>query len=595
MAAPSLLLRTVRLVALPLGRLSERIGNRFYVGWAALLITVAVYAIAGGHTGGMKHQAYDLIMKSRFQVPPPDPDIVLLDIDEASLAAMAPEYGRWPWPRSVMAELVEGLARQQPRAIVFDITFSDADVYQPQADKYFRDVVAHTPTTFFPMIRLNPENDKLSELRLGQLPGVVPASQDAPVDATIAVVVPYFFDVLDDRRLGTNNLYVDEDGNTRSYHVYREAYAWRIYSLPANVVAANGGALPEREDVLLNWRGRPPAYHTVSFHPVYTSLLKQQAGRPANEFAGKIIIIGSTAPSLFDLKPTPVAQNHPGVEILATALDNLKNQDYLSELPRWVYIVVTIVGIVALAAAFVYNVDDRWVNLIFTLVQAGLLLITYLFLNYTTWFVDLTAPFTAGLVYFSVARTYGSALSLRRNGHPWFSTELDPGRECQVLLLSCHLLSTDKHESRRMRAELQRQAGLTRYGAAAARIFKPAPLLYNLYRDTLLFYWLVSPGETCDALRDLVQMLDRSLTALSRRGQPRLRLALHATRFTVDDAGAWREIGKAAFVESMILIERGSAATLTATRAFAEMYDSCSSSVPLPDILTKAGLRIGTV
>lgn len=589
MAVPSLLLRTVRLFALPLGRFSERVGNRFYIALALLLAAGSVYAIAGGYTGGMKHQAYDLIMKSRFRTPLPDADVVIVDIDEASLDAMAPEYGRWPWPRSIMAELVEGLERQNPRAIVFDITFSDADVYQPQADRYLREVVARTRNTFFPMIRLNPENDKLSELRLGSLPGVERLASEAPTDATVAMVVPYFLDVLDDRRLGTNNLYVDEDGLARRYDVQRDEHGWRIYSLPANVVAAGGGALPKRDNILLNWRGRPPAYRTVSFYPVYAGLLKRQAQRPANEFAGKIVIVGSTAPSLFDLKPTPVAQNHPGVEILATALDNLKNRDYLSELPRWVYVLVTIVGIAALTAAFVYNADDRWVNLIFTVVQAGLLVVTYLFLNYTTWFVDLTAPFTAGLVYFSVARTYGSALSLRRNGHPWFSTELDPGRECQVLLLTCRLAAQDKNEGRRMRAELQRRVGLTHYGASAARMFKPAPLLYNMYRDTLLFYWLVSPEETCAALRDLFHMLEQSLTRVSRRGTPALRLTLHAVRFTVDEAGAWREIGKAAFAESLATVERDSGATLTATRAFSETFARCAE-VPPPEILVNAGL-----
>jgi len=57
----------------------------------------------------------------------PDADIVLVDIDEKSLARMEKDAGRWPWPRVVHAELVEGLAAQRPRAIVFDIAFTEAD------------------------------------------------------------------------------------------------------------------------------------------------------------------------------------------------------------------------------------------------------------------------------------------------------------------------------------------------------------------------------------------------------------------------------------------------------------------------------------
>lgn len=152
--------RIARPLLLPLGHLSERLGNRFYIGLAVLLAAAFAWAILAGHTGGLKHRAYDAIMKSRFNVPPADPDVVLIDIDEASLAAMAPQYGRWPWPRSVMGELLEGLVAQKPAAVVFDITFSDPDVFQRDADRYFREVVAQTPESFFPMIRLNPEDRK---------------------------------------------------------------------------------------------------------------------------------------------------------------------------------------------------------------------------------------------------------------------------------------------------------------------------------------------------------------------------------------------------------------------------------------------------
>ena len=589
MAAPSL--RAGRLIALPLGRMSERLGNRFYIGLAVLLALVAVYALVTGMNFGMKRQAYDLIIKSRFNTPAPDPDIIVIDIDEASLDAMAPQYGRWPWPRAVMAELVEGLAQAQARAIVFDITFSDADVYQAQADQYFREVIAATPNTYFPMIRLNPDNDALSELRLAQLGGVQRLEADASASATVAMVVPYFYDALAGRRLGTNNLYTDEDGITRRYHTYRDVHGYRIFSLPANVAAALGAELPERSDVLLNWRGRPLVYPTLSFHTVYEALTGQGANRGA-ELKNKIVIIGSTAPSLFDLKPTPLAQLHPGVEILATALDNLRNGDYLTELPTWIILVVTIIGIAVLAAAFVYNADYRQVNALFTVTQTAFLAVSYLFLNYSTWFVDLTTPFTAGLVYFTIARFYSSVVTWRRNGDPLFSAALDPGRPCQVLYLSCRIPAADKSMRRRVQGELLRRVGFTRYGVAAARIFKPAPLLYDAYRDTFLFYWLVSPDQTCSALDDLLRMLDAVLARLERGGEVPLRLGLHAVSFTVDDAGTWRDHARTALMEALALSER-SEGTLHTTRAFAQTAAGCAAVAP-SERLRRAGFQAQT-
>ena len=70
-------------------------------------------------------------------------------------------------------------------------------------------------------------------------------------------------------------------------------------------------------------------FRTVSFSDVFHDMLSKNKRRPQDEFTDKIVLIGSTAPSLFDVKPTPMSRLHPGVEILATAIDNLKHGDYL--------------------------------------------------------------------------------------------------------------------------------------------------------------------------------------------------------------------------------------------------------------------------
>src|SRR5690606_1234215 len=145
-----------------------------------------------------------------------------------------------------------------------------------------------------------------------------------------------------------------------------------------------------------------------------------------------------------------------------TALDNLKNGDYLTPLPPWVYMLVSGVAVALLAAAFVYNVDWLWLRTLFTVMQIGFLALTYLFLNFSTWFVNLTAPFTAAFAYFLVASFYSRALVLRRNGHPWYSPALDPGRTSQVLLLACRVSAPAPRRRARLHALLQREAGRTR-------------------------------------------------------------------------------------------------------------------------------------
>ena len=45
--------------------------------------------------------------------------------------------GRFPWPREVYGQLIDGLAPQRPRAIVFDILFSEKDIARPESDQEF--------------------------------------------------------------------------------------------------------------------------------------------------------------------------------------------------------------------------------------------------------------------------------------------------------------------------------------------------------------------------------------------------------------------------------------------------------------------------
>lgn len=550
MPAQNPLQRIARFFLRPLSSLSILLGNRFYVGLAVVIAAAAVFAIAGGSTAGMKHKAYDLIMKTRFQHPAADPDIVIVDIDESALAAMAPEYGRWPWPRNVMGELVEGIAQQQPKAIVFDITFSDPDVFNVAGDKYFRDVIASTPNTFFPMIRLTEENDARSQLRVVQLPGVSKLDPAASDTVTLAVILPYFFDVLTDHRLGTNNIYTDADGMARNYDVYADEYGWRVGSLPANVAAAVGARLPDRDEILLNWRGKPPSYRRVSFHEVYLDLQKSQKTRPADEFAGKIVIIGSTAPSLFDLKTTPVAKTHPGVEILATAIDNLKNRDFLTVLPPWVDILVTLASLALLTLAFVYNIDQRVVNLAFTVLQSGFLAVSYLTLNFSAIFIDLTAPFTFSLAYFAVARINSMFSGFRRSGQPFFSTALDEGNACRVVLVQCHIHLRNHRARLALGASFKKQVGLSRYGLVTAPFFKDMPLLHAFFRDTAVFCWLVPEEKSREALQDVVSVIEHSLPAIRKSARrvskdgPVATWLLHGFGFVVDAEGVWRLKGE---------------------------------------------------
>jgi len=596
-----MLQRALRYILIPISSLSDRVGNGFYIGLAIVIGIVALVAIAGGSTAAMKHKAYDLIMKTRFLYPAPDPEIVIVDIDEAALAAMAPEYGRWPWPRNIMGELVEGIATQKPGAIVFDITFSDPDVFNLDGDRYFRDTIAQTTNTFFPVVRLDESNDHLSELQARELSGATRLDPEPSETATIAVVLPYFYDVLTHLRLGTNNIYTDTDGIVRTYAVYADEYGWRVGSLPANVVAATGTSLPDQEDILINWRGKPPSYRHISFHEIFFDLQQQKRTRPRDEFTGKIVIIGSTASSLFDLKTTPVAKVHPGVEILATAVDNLKNGDFLTELHPWIYISITLVAIALLAGAFVYNIDQRVVNLTFTLLQSGFLAVSYFTLNLSTVFVDLTAPFAFSLAYFAIARFNYMIVGFRRSGQPFFSTQLDPGNRCRVVLAQCHIHIKNRRARLALGASVKKQITLSRYGLPTSPFFKDMPLLYSFFRNTVVFYWLVPEEKTASVLQDVVSVMERAMPAIRksarRRAADRVTATwlLHGFDFTVDAEETWRLQGEVGMAKLFALASRtGKSGSEGVIRVVTtkEFRDACrlAPNLNVSPELQKAGL-----
>src|SRR5580704_7314120 len=152
------------------GRVLLRIGRPYY--W----ILAVVFAVFGGWNllghpfdNQLAHESFDLLMRQRPIAYPADPDVVVLDIDEASLAAMRSQYGRWPWPREVLARVAAKLETGGARAVIFDILFSDEDVANPVSELAFDNYVLASGKSFFPAVRLNPENDGASQITTAML------------------------------------------------------------------------------------------------------------------------------------------------------------------------------------------------------------------------------------------------------------------------------------------------------------------------------------------------------------------------------------------------------------------------------------------
>jgi CHASE2 domain-containing sensor protein len=480
--------------------LVRRLGARTYLILAAVF-SVLIVADTGllNLVSAAETRLFDLLISHRIATPKADPDIVILDIDEASLAGMAAQNGRWPWPNSVFGELVDGIEKQKPRAIVFDILFSDRDTQRPESDAAFNAVIARSTTTFFPMLRLDPQNDRLSRIPTGLLPGVRPLAGAGDAAAHIAMILPKVPAAIDNGRLGTHQVTPDKDGVIRRYPAWLEHAGWRIPSLPQRVTEEFGFPGVERLDrreVLLNWRGPPFTYRYVSLVDLYRDLKSAKPQRPADEFAGKIVIIGSTAPSLFDVKGTPVARIHPGVEILATAIDNFKNGDALRERPSWIMISAALLLIWSMAIALYRQVHIDVFDTVFGVLQGGLVLIAYAVVNASAWYLDTSAPLSLGVMYFTVARVYYGIAQGWLAGSQINGLTARPAGTGLLAVLALRLDGATAAERRRFKGELDRLVARSTLGPGRiSRLIEDPGMIQEVFTGTMLVYWLAENPE----------------------------------------------------------------------------------------------------
>ena len=354
------LLRAVLLMALVLGALLHASGVR-----PLRFITALELAIADA--------------RQRLLMPRTlDARIVIVDVDEKSLA----EVGRWPWGRDRLAALTNELFDRQKAAVVgFDMLFAEPDTSTDLAaiDRLQAAAPDLAPRLLALRSRLDHDAEfaralsgrnavlgyYLTSDRDAHTTGVLPAPvfdaaalRGRPVALTrwdgYAAPLPILARAAPSA--GFFNAVPDADGLVRSvpllaehggryfaplvlamFRVYTgapevlpgfatERAAWHDHDALASVVlrqADHEVVIPVDElgRVRIPFRGEGGP-HGGSFR--YVPAADLLAGRvPAGELAGKLVIVGTTAPGLYDQRSTPVAAVYPGVEVHANLLSGL--------------------------------------------------------------------------------------------------------------------------------------------------------------------------------------------------------------------------------------------------------------------------------
>lgn len=376
--------------------------------------------------------SYDYRVPALF-VEEPDPSLVIVDIDERSLA----ELGQWPWPRRVVAELIDTLFSTHGIAVLgVDVVFSEpesnvlasewqqirelypelpADVPVPGGDEQLAQVISSWPVVLgYYFSGLDIAYPQVVQ-SVGMLP---PPLQVVSAPDWTALDIPW---VEADRFNGNlallqeaanefgagggffDNPGVDVDGVFRRAPLIQKAPDGQLYaSLPLavlsellgnppvalNIAVAGGSYQLEGIDVggfsiptdsrglaLVPWYGPNRHFRYVSAVDVLSGAL------PADAIAGAIVLLGTSAPGLKDIRATPVAPVFPGVEINLTLLAGMLHQRFLAEPDYARAASLIILMMLGIAGA----VTMPWLNSLFIIVASATLLLLHTLFNLWIW------------------------------------------------------------------------------------------------------------------------------------------------------------------------------------------------------------------
>jgi adenylate cyclase len=321
-------------------------------------------------------QAYDARLRL-FMPKTLDPRVVILDIDEKSLNA----EGRWPWSRNKIALMVKQLFdRYQVRVLAFDVAFTESDPSSglPTLDALAKSELKDNAQYNAALARLRPslDYDRLFADEIAKHPVVLGYFLGGKIDRAGVLPQPAFelsalgkdsithhvatgysgnLEVLQESATAAGHLYpaLDFDGVTRRVPVFMRYEQGFYETLSIAIIRTylgnaeikikvdklpwGGGAtipfvrvgdleipLDESISALVPYRGGTGVFRYVSATDVVRGTL------PPEELKDRIVIVGTSAQGLQDLRATPVREDYPGVEVHANLVSGFLDQSIMA-------------------------------------------------------------------------------------------------------------------------------------------------------------------------------------------------------------------------------------------------------------------------
>jgi adenylate cyclase len=312
----------------------------------------------------LRLRTFDLfqVMRPREQKVRP---VVIVDIDEPSLR----EVGQWPWPRTVIADLITRLRAAGAVAVGFDVIFAEPDRMSPAvAAGSFRGLDAETRDKLAAL----PSNDAVFAEAIKKAGGIIvgetgaaeaaPRAEGETMPQTGFAIVgpnprPFLITFpgllrnippVEQAAAGRGLFSIDPepDGIVRRVPVVMEAQGQLAPALTMEMlrVVSRAGAILIRADqagvktvavpgleVPTDGRGRFWVYFNKRDPARSVSAADVLNGRVTpDRLRGRLVLIGTSATGLLDIKTTPVQPDMPGVEVHAQILENILTKSLLA-------------------------------------------------------------------------------------------------------------------------------------------------------------------------------------------------------------------------------------------------------------------------
>lgn len=300
----------------------------------------------------MELKTLDLRIASRGTLPTGSETVIAV-IDEKSLT----ELGRWPWPRTTIAKLVDKLKASGAKAVGFDVVFSEPD----KNDAALAGSIARAGNvTLGYFFHLSPKDvahlsekdiakdaDNIKNSRYQIINSLEKNPDDSSLPKAYAPQANLKIFSGTSANSGFFNMIPDTDGSMRwsplvikfgnNYYsslpvsVLHQYLNWPLVSLNLAGYGAEGikigdTTVPTDESgrLLVNYMGPAKTFPHYSI----SDILKGRI--PAEKIRNKIVLVGATAIGIYDLRVTPFGATYPGVEIHATVIDNILHRNFLT-------------------------------------------------------------------------------------------------------------------------------------------------------------------------------------------------------------------------------------------------------------------------